>query len=230
MEEKKQRLVRWINHHPGARQGELDRAVVMRTRMKTTGLGSNAEVKAKPFVGYKGESNPPCLKLDWWQGGGTSLTWVLGKRNGNCYIWLLTSQCVQVWREFGTLMRCALVPYQWRSCVQNEELTLESCDSEGLLFHLASGCLAPEEPDHRNLLGRHKSHRKWMFPFYSVPQAKFPWKLSEALWKLIFISLFSRSQSWGEITKVGWTFFFLLCSLSVVKFLVMEFQTRKRLN
>lgn len=33
-------------------------------------------------------------------------------------------------------MRCALVPYQWRSCVQNEELTLESCDSEGLLFHL----------------------------------------------------------------------------------------------
>lgn len=37
----------------------------MRTGIKRTGLEPNAEVKAEPLVGYKGENNTPCLKLDW---------------------------------------------------------------------------------------------------------------------------------------------------------------------
>lgn len=136
-------------------------------------------------------------------------TWIDGcvwggaKVHGNCYIWFLTGQCVQVWRE--SLMRCVLVPYQWWSCAQDEESTLESCDSEGFL-PVSSGLWMPGSGGAwpQKYIGNAQISLEVNVSVLQCPQIKFPWKLSEAHWKLIFISLFSRSQSWGEITKVGW--------------------------
>lgn len=132
-----------------------------------------------------------------------------------------------MWKEFGMLMGCSLVPYLWWACVQDQDQNMKSYVSEGLLFHLASEWLAAEELDNRNLLGMLKSHLKWMFQFYSVPKQNFPGDSQKHTksWFLFPFSLGPKVE--GEITKVGWT---LLCSLSVVKVLVIGLWTRMCLN